>query len=469
MARRVLPLAAGAAVLLSLAGCGDYRQAQRPAWRTQAENACMAQHLVHMSAYVQPASPIDGPGICGLTQPLHVTALLDGEVALNTRYTLDCPMIAALNDWLTDVVEPAAERRFNSRVVEINSMGTYSCRGINGMAGARLSEHAFGNAMDIGGFRLADGREITIVRDWYHGDQAAQAFLRDVHAGACSHFTTTLGPGYNIFHYNHFHVDLAMHGNTSTGPRRICRPTPQLMPDIEHVPEHAPDGLPEAPPMDEDLDISQAGAANAQALALHEPGRGDLDAAIPPPAPMASYRRQPAPAYRAASADSPPPPRQSSDPSESDGRGDPVARSTYAAEHRPQAAPGSLYRSPGGLAPDGGYHAQTTAYAAERRPAAPGSAYQPHADYSGYRAPPTQYATERRSPAAPGSAYEPPADIGYHAAPTTSADHRGAAVPGSRYQPPDDVGTARPQRGTVRADGAFVPEGRPNDWDLPSQ
>ncbi len=256
----------------------------------------MAQRLIHVSSYVQPSNPINGPGICGLTQPFHVTALLDGEVTFNTTYTLDCPMIAALNDWLSDVVEPAAQARFNSRVVELIGMGTYSCRGINGMAGARLSEHAFGNAMDVGGFRLADGRIISIVRDWYHGDEAAQAFLRDVHSGACSHFTTVLGPGYNIFHYNHFHVDLAMHGNMSTGPRRICRPTPQATP----APEHAPDGLPEPPPMDEDLDIAQAGAANAQALALHAPGGGNLDAAIPPPAPIASYHRMPTPgsAYR---------------------------------------------------------------------------------------------------------------------------------------------------------------------------
>ncbi len=464
MARRVLPLAAGAAVLLSLSGCGDYRQAQRPAWRTQAENACLADHLVQPSAYVQPAPPINGPGICGLTQPFHVTALLDGEVTLNSRYTLDCSMIAALNDWLRDVVEPAAQTRFNSRVVEIKSMGTYSCRGINGMAGATLSEHAFGNAMDIGGFVLADGREITIVRDWYHGDEASMAFLRDVDAGACTHFTTVLGPGYNMFHYNHFHVDLAMRGNTSTGPRRVCKPRPHVMP----APEHAPDGLPEPPPVDEDLDISQAGAANAQALAMRGPG-GDIDGSIPPPAPIASYRRQPAPTYQSASAYPPPhrpeapayrsasaypPPRPaassqtaSSYEPETARRGDPVAISTYAADHRPQkpaqsAAPGSLFHTRGGLAPDGGYHMQTTAYA-ERRPEAPASAYQP------------------------------PTDITYHS-PRSAPPERRAAVPGSMYQPPGeinngDIDSSRtaPQRSSARAAGTS--EGRPADWDLPSQ
>ena len=285
MPRRVLLFAALAAVVLMLAGCSDFGRARRPAWRTQAENACIVSGLIHASAYVEPRREIDGPGICGLTHPYRVTALLDGTVMLNGRYTLDCPMIASLNDWVRDVVEPEALARFNERVVEITSMGSYSCRGINGMAGARLSEHAFGNAIDISGFRLEDGRTITVVRDWRQGDEATQAFLHDVDSGACSYFTTVLGPGYNIFHYNHIHVDLAMRGNTSTGPRRICHPRPQLAP-----PTRAPDGLPEPPPLDEELDISQAGDANAQALALHGPG-GSLNGSVPPlpPAAVAGY------------------------------------------------------------------------------------------------------------------------------------------------------------------------------------
>ena len=78
----------------------------------------MAQRLIQPSAYVQPEPAIDGPGICGLTQPFKVTALLDGEVAFDSSYTLDCPMIAALNDWVRDVVEPArkhASTRASSR------------------------------------------------------------------------------------------------------------------------------------------------------------------------------------------------------------------------------------------------------------------------------------------------------------------------------------------------------------------
>jgi Extensin-like protein C-terminus len=289
MACRVLPFAVAAALMLALAGCSNYERPRRPAWRGEAEAACVAQNLIHVSAYVQPAREIDGPGICGLTRPFKVSALLDGAVRFNSVYTLDCPMISALNGWLTEVVQPAAQARFGVPVVEIDSMGAYSCRSMNNQWGARLSEHAFGNALDIGGFRLADGRQITVVHDWTRGDDQTRAFLQDVHSGACNTFTTVLGPGSNIFHYNHIHVDLALHGNTSSGPRRICRP--QLRPSP--VPGPPRDGLPNPPEIEEDMDIAQAGHPEGDALALHV-GPGSSPSARIPDAYFAAAARTPA-------------------------------------------------------------------------------------------------------------------------------------------------------------------------------
>ncbi|HUZ92177.1 MAG TPA: extensin family protein [Methylocella sp.] len=291
MACRVLPFAVAAALLLALAGCSNYERPRRPAWRGEAEAACLAHNLIHVSAYIQPAREIDGPGICGLTRPFRVSALLDGAVRFNSVYTLDCPMIAALNRWLTDTVQPAAQARFGEPVVEIESMGAYSCRTMNNQPGARISEHAFGNAFDIGGFRLADGREILIVRDWTRGDDQARAFLQDVDSGACGTFTTVLGPGANIFHYNHIHVDLALHGNTSTGLRRICRPQPRPSP----APEPPRDNLPNPPEIDEDIDIAQAGHPAGDALALHV-GPGPGPSARIPDAYFAAAERVPLPA-----------------------------------------------------------------------------------------------------------------------------------------------------------------------------
>lgn len=102
----------------------------------------MAMKRVQPSAYVQLAREIEGPGICGLTQPLKVTALANGTVAFNSTATLDCSMTAELDSWLASVVQPAARARFGSEVAQVNSMGSYGCRGMNNQMGAALSEHS---------------------------------------------------------------------------------------------------------------------------------------------------------------------------------------------------------------------------------------------------------------------------------------------------------------------------------------
>jgi hypothetical protein len=276
MARSVWPTVALGASLLSLAGCGWLERAERPAWRAQAENYCLARDLVKPSTYIAPQPEIDGPGICGLTHPFKVSALAEGTVAVDKNVTIGCPLVVALESWLAEIVQPYAQADFGENVVEIEAFGAYSCRSVDNLAGAQLSEHSFGNAIDVSGFRLAHGREIVIVRDWKKTDTQEAAFLREVHAGACQHFTTVLGPGADVFHYNHFHLDLGMHGSTSTGLRRYCKPNPP--PDLQPPPAR-PDGLPPAPDLEEPMDVARASLRpNAGPLDLHGPSL-----AIPPP------------------------------------------------------------------------------------------------------------------------------------------------------------------------------------------
>ena len=130
-----------------------------------------------------------------------------GPVAIKPAATLACPIVSVLDRWLADSVQPAALRWFGARVVEIKQISAYSCRGMNGNSNAHISEHAFGNALDIAAFTLADGRRIS-VQDGWKGLPEEQGFLRDVQAAACRQFTTVLAPGSNVYHYNHIHVDL---------------------------------------------------------------------------------------------------------------------------------------------------------------------------------------------------------------------------------------------------------------------
>jgi hypothetical protein len=142
-----------------------------------------------------------------------------GPVALKPAATLACPIVSALDRWITEAVQPAAVRWFGARVVEVKQISAYSCRGMNGNPNAHISEHAFGNALDVAGFTLADGRYISVQHGW-KGLPEEQGFLRDVEGAACQRFTTVLAPGANVYHYNHIHVDLMRRASG----RIICKP-----------------------------------------------------------------------------------------------------------------------------------------------------------------------------------------------------------------------------------------------------
>ncbi len=139
---------------------------------------------------------------------------------LKPAATLSCPIVSALERWVTDGVQPAALHWFGSQVVEIKQISAYSCREMNGAGGHGISEHAFGNALDVAGFKLADGRDISVQHGW-RGTPEEQGFLHDVQLYACETFVTVLGPGYNAAHYNHLHLDL-MRRRPGYRP---CRPT----------------------------------------------------------------------------------------------------------------------------------------------------------------------------------------------------------------------------------------------------
>ena len=140
-------------------------------------------------------------------------------VAVNPPATLACPIVSELERWIATTVQPAAMRWLGSPVAEIKQISAYSCRGMNGNPNARISEHAFGNALDIASFTLADGRTITVKNGW-RGLPEEQGFLRDVQGAACDQFTTVLAPGSNVYHYDHIHVDLM---NRRSG-YRVCNP-----------------------------------------------------------------------------------------------------------------------------------------------------------------------------------------------------------------------------------------------------
>lgn len=122
-----------------------------------------------------------------------------------------CPVAAALALWEREVIQPAARRRFGQPVTRVDHAGSFSCRRLYGRSSGAFSEHATADAVDITGFRLADGTRISVLKDWSGGKEKA-AFLREARDGACKLFSTVLSPDYNAAHADHFHLDQAERG-----------------------------------------------------------------------------------------------------------------------------------------------------------------------------------------------------------------------------------------------------------------
>ena len=217
-----------------------------------------------IAAEVEPQSPIRN-GQCGMPAPLSVRAVGKDKVALQSPVIANCAVTAVLAKWVDQTLQPAAREAFGSPVVRFIDTGSYSCRNRNNEKDGPISEHAFGNAIDIGGFVLADGRTVRVLDGWGPvardaqptakadklavasdsttgqaiaaaqrpanlggpisaapapadvapgGGTPANIFLRRIHGEACKIFGTVLGPEANDEHRNHLHLDMKTRKST---------------------------------------------------------------------------------------------------------------------------------------------------------------------------------------------------------------------------------------------------------------
>jgi hypothetical protein len=131
---------------------------------------------------------------CGVEDPVAVTSV--SGVRLTQTATVDCSIAKALNSWVDEVAQPA----FDGKLVELQVAAHYICRGRNNKKGARISEHGKGRAIDISAFILSDGKVLTVANNY-------NRLLRRIYTAACPYFRTTLGPGSDGYHEDHFHFD----------------------------------------------------------------------------------------------------------------------------------------------------------------------------------------------------------------------------------------------------------------------
>jgi hypothetical protein len=220
---RVVPAVCIAAAVV-LTGCSGSRPsfvAEHEPWRDNEERACLSSGMVRETPFISARSALGGPtDACGALRPFQMTGAAGGRVAMKPAATLRCPMVPRVDQWVADIVEPAARRYLGTPLAEIKVAGSYGCRPMNHQSGGKLSEHGRANALDVSAFILVNGRSVNVKDGWY-GREDERAFLRAVHAGTCTLFTTVLGPLADAHHRDHFHMDLARHGRD--GNTRICK------------------------------------------------------------------------------------------------------------------------------------------------------------------------------------------------------------------------------------------------------
>lgn len=125
-------------------------------------------------------------GICMVKNGVRVSSF--SNTALNGAVTLSCPSAIKVDNWLIEI---------KAKYIEHN--GSYNCRSQRN--NNIISEHSFGNAIDIVSINGA-----VVASDWRKETPKGQ-ILEHAHQAACDIFSNIIGPDDNSLHAEHFHLD----------------------------------------------------------------------------------------------------------------------------------------------------------------------------------------------------------------------------------------------------------------------
>ncbi len=190
----------------------DPRSALRadPSGKLPDDEIACRRRLSELGVKFTPRPAETDPLGCSIPYPIVVKSL-GPEFELAPDAEMNCAMAEAAARFAKDVVSPAAQDIFGETLKSISHASAYVCRPRNGTN--KLSEHAFGNALDIASFKLSGGTTVAVEPA---PPEKNLKFLTRVRGSACGPFKTVLGPGSNSDHAEHLHFDLAprKHGGT---------------------------------------------------------------------------------------------------------------------------------------------------------------------------------------------------------------------------------------------------------------
>jgi hypothetical protein len=189
---------------------------------------------------IAPSIPdIKGPGECGAEDLVRLEAVVlpdKRRVSVKPAAILRCAMATEIANWIRIDMAPLATG-LGSVVSDLNNLDSFECRGRNGIAGAKMSEHGRANALDVHDLKLANGQSISFT------DRTVPREVREsVLHSMCARFTTVLGPGSDGYHEDHIHLDLMeRHNNYKICQWNVWDPLPQIAPLLPaERPEEAP-------------------------------------------------------------------------------------------------------------------------------------------------------------------------------------------------------------------------------------
>jgi hypothetical protein len=190
---------------MARSGPQSNRSTMPPGIMPSSEVACRSELRRLGVAFRDVARIADGP-TCGIDYPIELSGLASG-VAIRPSVKLNCQVTLAFAKWVKFELVPSSRFRYLSGVGRITPMGGYSCRKMNSRSSNPWSEHARGNAIDIGTITLNNGKEIDVRSKNFFAFRE-KALLKAVRSDSCKYFSTVLGPGSDPNHWNHFHFDL---------------------------------------------------------------------------------------------------------------------------------------------------------------------------------------------------------------------------------------------------------------------
>ena len=215
--RRPIPAAAAGAASPGLVRRRDRGGSAAPA-RQAARRAS--------TSIMTPLDPIGEPGGCGAPAPVSVSRV--AGVALTPPATLTCDMAAALHGWVSGTLqarrpgapEDRGDRHPHRHLLCLPPPQQFLIRQDVGAQHAPMRwtcpASPSRNGTRVSRWAAATGARACSPRSASAGTAPSS---RRSAQGACTHFTTVLGPGSDPYHGDHFHVDVLRR----KGDYRICQ------------------------------------------------------------------------------------------------------------------------------------------------------------------------------------------------------------------------------------------------------